>query len=494
MELSEIRKEIDALDEKLLPLFLERMEKCAQVAKYKKENALPVLNSGREQEILQRVREKAGSMGEYASRFFEDIMSISKDYQRAILGTWGLIGKSLPHSWSPKIHALLGCAEYKLFELGEEELGEFLKDNDIGGLNVTIPYKKTVMQYCDVLTDTARQIGSVNTLYVRDGKLIGENTDAFGLEYMIKRANIDICGKKTVIFGSGGASLTAQFVAKKLGASEVIVVSRSGENNYENLSRHYDAKILINTTPLGMFPKTGEKPAHPVLFPDCEGVIDLVYNPRRTAFILRAEELNIPCTDGLPMLVAQAARARECFTDTKVKPEKIEEIIAALRAETQNIVLVGMPGCGKSTVGAALAELSGREMIDIDAQIEKTAGCTIPEIFARDGEEKFRQLESDELEKAGKLSGKIIMTGGGAVKKEKNYDFLHQNGRIYFIERDISLLPRDGRPLSKGDLDAMYAERLPMYLRFADGSVKNNGTVEECANRIWSDFNENSRA
>lgn len=407
---------------------------------------------------------------------------------------FGLLGRKLGYSWSPPIHTALGCEGYRLLELEPEDLPAFLSRPDIGGVNVTIPYKRDVMPYCDVIDEAAQAIGSVNTLARRtDGRLYAWNTDAAGFCWMAERAGICFQGRKAVILGSGGASLTAQAMAKKLGAREIVVVSRSGADNYGNLDRHADAEIVVNTTPVGTYPNAGAAPVDLAVFPRCAGVLDVIYNPRRTALLLQAEALGIPCSDGLPMLVAQAKAAEEHFFDKAIPDSENERILAMLRRDTQNIVLIGMPGSGKTTVGAALAKLTQREAIDIDERIAARAGCSIPEIFARGGETAFRALEREETAEAGKQSGKIILTGGGVVKDQRNYASLHQNGRIYHLIRDLELLPTDGRPLSQGaDLAAMWAERAPLYARFRDAAIENSGTVEETAAGIWRDFCENS--
>ena len=407
---------------------------------------------------------------------------------------FGLLGRTLGHSWSVPIHRALGCAGYRLIELEPDELPAFLARADLGGLNVTIPYKREVMPYCDVIDPLAREIGSVNTLVRRaDGKLYAYNTDAAGFRFMARRAGIDFAGKKTLVLGSGGASRTAGACTKALGAREVIVISRSGEDNYENLSRHADADIIVNTTPVGMYPHNGAAPLDLRAFPRCAGVLDLIYNPRRTALLLQAEALHIPCSDGLPMLVAQAITAEERFFETTIKERETERILADLRREMTNLVLIGMPGSGKTTVGAALAALSGREAIDLDARIEEKAGCPIPEIFARGGEAAFRALEREAAAECGALTGKILLTGGGIVKTPENYASLRQNGRVYQLLRPLDLLPTDGRPLSQGaDLTAMWAERAPLSERFRDAAVENTGTVEETAEKIWRDHCENS--
>ena len=407
---------------------------------------------------------------------------------------YGLLGRKLGHSWSVPIHTALGCQGYRLIELEPEELEGFLSQPNIGGLNVTIPYKRDVMPFCDVIDPMAQAIGSVNTLTRRaDGKLYAFNTDAAGFCWMAERAGISFAGKKTVVLGSGGASLTAVACAKKLGAREVVVISRSGENNYGNLDRHADADIVVNTTPLGMYPNNGTSAVDLTAFPRCSGVLDVVYNPRRTALLLQAEKLGIPCSDGLPMLVAQAKAAEEHFFEKSIPDSENERILLQLRRECTNIVLIGMPGCGKTTVGQALAALAGREAIDVDQRIVERAGCSIPEIFAQGGETAFRALEREETAAAGKLSGKIILTGGGVIMDERNYAQLHQNGRIYHLIRDLNILPTDGRPVSQStNLHTLWETRAPHYARFRDVDVQNSGSVQETAQAIWRDFCENS--
>ena len=397
----------------------------------------------------------------------------------------GLLGEKLSHSYSPSIHAMLGDYEYRLYEKQAEELEEFLLHGDFRGLNVTIPYKKAVIPYCSELSETARAIGSVNTLVRRsDGTLYGDNTDAFGFRCMVERCGVSPAGKKALVLGSGGASLTVQAVLRSLGA-EVVVISRSGEDNYENISRHADAAFLVNTTPLGMYPNNGISPVSLDALPALEAVLDVVYNPARTALLLEAEEKGIPAVGGLRMLVAQAKAASEQFQGQPVADSEIDRIEAILSKQMRNIILVGMPGCGKSTLAKALGETLGREVYDADAEIERNAGMPIPEIFERFGEGEFRRLETEALRTLGKKSGAVIATGGGAVLREENYPLLHQNGIIVFVERDLEQLPTEGRPLSvKNNLAAMYEQRLPRYRRFADVTVRNDGCVEETRKAI----------
>ena len=407
---------------------------------------------------------------------------------------YGLIGETLKHSWSVPIHHELGCGDYRLYELKAEELEPFLKGNEIGGLNVTIPYKKAVIPCCASIDPYAAAIGSVNTLVPdEDGRIHGFNTDALGLSYIARRSGISFRGAKAVILGSGGTSLTAQAVARQEGAREVIVVSRSGENNYTNIARHSDADILINTTPVGIYPHNGERPIDLSVFPSLSGVLDVIYNPQRTALLMQAEEQGISHSGGLPMLVAQAVRAEEKFFGKAIPDSEIERIADLLRRDMTNIVLIGMPGSGKTTIGTLLAKISGRDTIDIDEEIVKAAGCSIPELFKTIGEEGFRKIETDTVRKAGKESGKIIMTGGGVVTRPENYAPLHQNGRIYQLERALFRLPVDGRPISqKTPVEEIARNRAPLYQAFRDVLVSNNASPEEAAKMIWKDFNENS--
>ena len=403
---------------------------------------------------------------------------------------YGLIGRTLGHSWSLPIHHALGCPTYRLMELEPDALPDFLRRDDLGGLNVTMPYKKTVMPFCDWIDPQAAAIGSVNTL-VRgdDGKLRAWNTDIIGFRSMACLAGISLTGQKVVILGGGGASLTVQAEARRQEAREIVVVSRRGENNYRNLERHADADVLVNATPVGMYPNNGAAPLDLTVFPALRGVLDLIYNPRRTALLLQAEALGIPCSDGLPMLVGQAAAAESLFFGTEISEELQFDVLSCLRQDRTNIVLIGMPGSGKSSVGRALALLTGREAIDIDKRIARRVGKSIEEIFASDGEAAFRELEREETANAGKETGKILVTGGGAVKDARNYDFLRQNGRIYHLIRDLSRLPVDGRPLSQQTpLSVLWEERKPLYERFRDVFVDNNGEISDTAEMIWSDF------
>ena len=398
----------------------------------------------------------------------------------------GLLGEKLGHSYSPQIHSMLADYEYKLFEKSPEELEDFLKSGEFDGLNVTIPYKKSVMPYCAELSPTAAQIGSVNTIVRRsDGSLYGDNTDAFGFENLIVHNGIEVKGKKALVLGTGGASVTAQAVLKNLGASEVVVISRKGEDNYENIAKHADAGIIANTTPVGMYPNNGKAAVDLTQFPKLSGVLDVVYNPARTSLLLQAEKLCIPCAGGLYMLVSQAKRSCELFTGNSIPDSEIDRIERVLSHQMQNIVIIGMPGSGKTAVSTMLAERLGRKIFDTDTIVSEKAGMTIPEIFAAQGEAGFRKLETEATAEVGKLSGNIISTGGGVVTVADNYELLHQNGVIVWIERDTNKLARDGRPISlSSDLNELYAARLPLYERFADIKADNNGDINDTVNAI----------
>ena len=398
----------------------------------------------------------------------------------------GLLGRTLGHSYSPAIHKELAGYSYQLFEVEPEQLGSFLTSGAFDGLNVTIPYKKDVIPYCAGLSETARAIGAVNTIVRRpDGTLWGDNTDAYGFSMLVQASGADVAGKKTLVFGSGGASLTAQYVLKTLGAREVVVVSRHGADNYENLDRHADAQIAVNTTPLGMFPNTGVSPVSLARFPELQAALDVVYNPARTEFLLQAERLGIPCANGLLMLTAQAKKSCEDFTGRPVPDIRITEITNSLAARMQNIVLIGMPGSGKTTVGTLLARQLGREFVDADLVLEAQAGMPIPEIFRREGEAGFRTRETAVLAQLGKQSGLVIATGGGCVTRAENYPLLHQNGVIVCLHRALEKLPVSGRPVSQAlGPEAIYAQRKPLYARFADHMISNDGAPEDTVRAI----------
>ena len=398
----------------------------------------------------------------------------------------GLLGRTLGHSYSPAIHAQLADYTYSLYEKEPDELERFLRSGEFDGLNVTIPYKKAVIPYCAELSDTARAIGAVNTLVRRpDGTLWGDNTDAYGFSMLVRSSGADVRGKKALVFGSGGASATAQYVLRQMGAREIVVISRHGENNYENLDRHADAEIAVNTTPLGMYPNTGASPVDLNRFPKLEAALDVVYNPARTEFLLQAEKLGLKRENGLLMLAAQAKKSCEDFTGESIADERIGEITKTLAAQMQNVILIGMPGSGKTTVGTRLADQLGRRFLDADTVLEQKAGMNIPEIFRLEGEDGFRRRETAVLAELGKQSGLVVATGGGCVTRPENYPLLHQNGTIFCLRRELSLLPASGRPVSQAlGAEEIYRRRKPLYERFADVMVDNDRTVDDAVRQI----------
>lgn len=415
---------------------------------------------------------------------------------------YGLLGRTLGHSYSPLIHHSLGNPAYTIFEREPEELAGFLAEEDIGGLNVTIPYKKTVLPYCAAVSDNVREIGAANTLVKRDGKLYAYNTDKTGFEHLVRSSGIAVSGADVLVLGSGGASLAVKAALHSLGAGSVTTISRSGPDNYDNISRHFNADVIVNTTPVGMYPNVLVSPLSLEGFQHLSGVFDIVYNPCRTAFLMDAEQRGIPFAGGLEMLAAQAVASHRLFFGSAsggAAPSEtlgaednrlIADIRKKLDCQAENIILIGMPGCGKSYVAYALNKLCGKPVVDIDTEIERTAGRSIPEIFAQDGEPAFRQLERSEIRKWGAKSGQILSLGGGAVLDDRNYAPLHQNGRIYLLRRDLDKLAMKGRPLStdRARLQQMEMERRPRYLFFRDAEIDNNGTVDQTAASVWKHF------
>ncbi len=405
---------------------------------------------------------------------------------------YGLIGERLGHSYSPPIHRVFGDYDYQLYPMPREELIRVLKERKFQGLNITIPYKKDVLPYCDEISPVVEKVGSANTLYFRDGKLCADNTDLPGFLFMLEKGGISLQGKKVIILGSGGTSLTAQAACREEKAREYIVVSRSGPVNYDALyHQHTDGEVIINTTPVGMYPGNLESPVDLAAFPRLSGVADVIYNPARTALLMKAKEMGIPCIDGLWMLVAQAWHAARHFLQAEIPEKKIGQAYRAVRQECMNLVLVGMPGCGKSTLGRKMAEKLRRTFVDIDAEIEKEAG-PIPAIFAKQGEAAFRDIESRVIARFGKESGLVIATGGGAVLREENIRALHQNGVVAWVKRPRELLSTAGRPLSKGAaaLAAMEKIRMPLYQACADYIVENEGALSQAVKCMEEGFYE----
>lgn len=424
---------------------------------------------------------------------------------------YGLIGRTLVHSYSKEIHEALGRYQYQLFSLAEDEMPDFINARDFRGLNVTIPYKKDVISLCDEVTDLARGIGAVNTLFWKNASgtgasesisqedkiLVGHNTDYEGFLYAASRAGIDFDGKGVLILGTGGTSLMARRAAADQNAAKIYIASRHPETDppsgselqnagilstvsYDQLPEIADSiDVIVNTTPVGTFPNNMQQVIRLKDFPGCQAVIDVIYNPFKTALLLEAEKLGLKYTNGLPMLVAQATAAAGYFLGTPGAFQKENQrIIKAMKQQMGNIVLIGMPGTGKSLIGKLLAELTGKTLQDTDTKIEEEAKMTIPEIFEKEGESGLRDRESAICKKLGKERNLIIATGGGAILRPENVDALRQNGTLVHITRSIDKLPTRGRPLSKNieTLKKMEAQRMPLYKAAADITFRNNYT------------------
>lgn len=401
--------------------------------------------------------------------------------------TYGLIGEKLGHSYSKLIHEMLGRYKYDLFSLDKEAFESFVSERKFGGLNITIPYKRAVIPMCDEVSSMAQEIGSVNTLYFNRGKLCGTNTDYQGFLYAADSAGISFKDKKVLILGNGGTSLTVRKAVRDRGASEILITSRRGESgciSYEDLTHHKDIRIIINTTPVGTYPDNGSRLILLENFPQCEGVIDVIYNPFATDLLQQAAAAGIPHTNGLPMLVAQATAAAEYFLGESGFQDENPRIISALEKDIENIVLIGMPGCGKSTLGKLLAEHTGKTFVDMDTVIEEKAGMSIPEIFEKYGETHFRNIETAVAAELGKENRQVIATGGGVILRPENMKALCQNGRIIFIRRPLENLAMNGRPLSKdlNTLKTMYEKRLPLYNKYSRLTIDAGEDINENVN------------
>ena len=408
---------------------------------------------------------------------------------------YGCIGEKLKHSFSKEIHNSLADYDYGIIEICRNELSAFATEMPFKAINVTIPYKEMIIPYLSEIDEMAKEIGSVNTVVNRNGRLYGYNTDFFGMRSLIEKIGIDLFDKKVIILGTGGTSKTSLAVARALGAKEILRVSRSakeGAVTYEELyEKHTDAEVIINTTPSGMYPNIFDTPVDLSRFTRLIGVVDAVYNPLRTPLILSAKKRNIPAEGGLYMLVAQAVRASEIFIDTSYDKKEIDRVFEKLLSEKESIVLIGMPASGKSTVGRLLRKKLGREFIDTDDLIVEAEGKSIPEIFSLYGEKYFRDAETRAVKKASEHCGAVIATGGGAILREENLDALRENGRLYFIDRPLKdLIPTSNRPLSS-DVESIkkrYSERYEIYKRCADVIIDATTDADGVCDRILEDF------
>ena len=408
---------------------------------------------------------------------------------------YGLIGEKLGHSFSPQIHQALSCEDYQLMPLTKDEFHQFMQAKDFCGINVTIPYKEAVFPYCANISEKAQAIGAINTIKrVTDENgevaLYGDNTDFDGVRYLLEKNGIDLSDKTVMILGTGGTSKTVTAVAKHCKVKKIITVSRTSGNgfiDYAMCKEEKEVEVIINTTPVGMYPHVGECPVVLKNYPRLRVVIDVIFNPLETALLQQAKNLGILAVNGLEMLVAQAKAAEEIFFEKKIADEKIDEIYRQLKREISNLVLIGMPGSGKSTIGKKLAKETGKVFVDTDSLIAEKANKKIAAIFAEEGEAGFRKLEQEVIAEVGKEHGMVIATGGGVIKKEANMDALKQNGNIVFIDRPLELLEvGNGRPLSQ-DREAvrkLYEERYALYEKNRDIQVKNTGTVMDTVREI----------
>lgn len=404
---------------------------------------------------------------------------------------YGLIGEKLGHSFSKDIHEMLGRYSYEIREIPKDGVDAFMKAKDFKGINVTIPYKETVIPYLDEIDAFAKEIGAVNCVVNRDGKLYGYNTDFYGMKALIEKSGIEIKDKKVLILGTGGTSKTAKAVLESMGAKTVLKVSRhpaEGEINYEEACvMHDDARVIVNTTPSGMYPNVDAQPVEIASFKELEGVVDAIYNPLRTKLSLEAEDINVKTICGLYMLVMQAIRAAEFFLNEEIDTAIGDEIFAKLKNAKESIVLTGMPGAGKSTVGKLLAKKLGLPLYDTDAEIEKREGRSIKDIFATDGEPYFRDLEAKVVAEISMKNPCIISTGGGVILRDDNVENLRRNGKVFFLNREPEhITPTDSRPLAndRRKVEELYKKRLPIYKKTADVELIVQRTPEYMAGEV----------
>lgn len=495
MELSEIRRQIDETDAQLLPLLLNRMHLCAQAGLAKHESGQGISHPQREREILTNVRQQSGKLAPYTEEMYQTLFDLSKKYQTELIAAldkrYLLIGRPLAQSISPRLHALFGNESYGKLPLNEDELKDFFAKRRFDGLNVTIPYKQVVIPYLDALSDRAAEIGAVNTVVCRaNGTLYGDNTDCDGFFYLLDRLGIDVRGRKALVLGTGATSRTAAYCLKKRGVAKILFVSRHGECNYETCYQQKDTLLIVNTTPVGMMPDIWTSPVDIARFPCLEGVVDVVANPLKTALVEAAQHLGIPAGGGLPMLVEQARAAEELFMGHDIAKEESNKTLRKTIAEQTNLVFIGMPGSGKTTLGMTVARILGRSFFDTDKMVEDRTGRTVQRIFETEGEATFRALESEAVAQACSGNGRVISLGGGAILNEKNRRAAAANGRIYLIVRAHESLTRRGRPLSSSTngLTAMLKERGPIYQSLCDRMINNATSKTQAVREITEDF------
>lgn len=495
--MKELRERIDTIDRLLLRLMEERMETAGAIGEYKQAHNLPMYDPVREKEKIETLgslvsRDKKPYMERIMAKIMEQCRTYEEDRQVESEATgaetgkasgetprFGLLGRRLGHSYSPQIHKALGGYDFGLFEKEPEEIEDYMRSGEFDGLCVTIPYKREVMKYMSEISEVAAAANSVNTIVRKqDGSLYGDNTDYFGFRYMVESEGFTIQDAKCIVLGSGGVSGTVKKALEDMGAASVTLISRKGEDNYDNISRHYDADIVVNATPVGMYPEVGVSPVDITGFTRCKGAIDLIYNPLRTKFILDAQRRGIPACGGMKMLVAQAAKGCRLFTGKEISSREIDLLTKKTEAEQGNIVLIGMPGAGKTSIGRALALMTGRRFIDLDSMIKEESGRFPSEIIESDGEGAFRDIETRTLAKA--LKGGIILAcGGGIVERDENRDIIRANSIVVQIRRDLNELATADRPISRDKgVKALYEKRADAYDSWSDLKVDNTGITE----------------
>lgn len=496
MSLNDARTKLDEIDDEIINLLEKRMEVSKEVKIIKKENGLNSLDLDREKSIIDKMSSKIAPEFRFMVPYvYGEILRSSE----SMIGdrVYGLIGKNLSHSKSKEIHARFSDYRYSLINIEKDELDAFFKNRLFKGINVTVPYKEEVLKYLDYIDPLAKKIGSVNTIVNNDGKLYGYNTDYEGFKYLVESNNIDYKNKKVIVLGTGGASKTIEEYLKNSGAEKIIKISRSGENNYKNIKKFSDFDAIINTTPVGMYPNNEECIIDLEEFNNLESVVDLIYNPINTKLIQEAKKRNIKAVGGLKMLLSQGYFASNLFLEKteEVDYDFLELSYHHILAELKNIVIIAMPGSGKSTIGEIIASEMYRRFIDTDLEIEKELGISIPEIFKKNGEEEFRKIESNIIKKYSKESGVVIATGGGSIIESRNRDLLKQNGYIVYLDRDLENLEISGRPLSKNleELKNLKKERERIYKDLADFTIKNiENKKEEIAIETIGKFYEDS--
>lgn len=475
-DIRECRRKIDKIDSEISRLLDARRDALEDIAHYKKKNNIPVFDENREQEIFNKINVNDGMV-------FRSILDASKEFQEAIIkaGTFGLISEKPIRSLSPLVHSFWGDYEYKLCPTRREKLGEILKDLSYDGFNVTMPYKELVFSMCQQHSPECFALGNVNTIKRElDGTLTGYNTDYFGFKYILEKNKIDVLGKKVVILGTGGAAKTCEAVCKDMGAANIYLVSRTGPINYENPDDYRDVEVLVNCTPVGMYPSNKEMPIDIRSFDKLEAVVDIIYNPYRTKLILAAEKRGLKTATGLEMLVAQAGKSAEIFCRGSIEDGDIEEVIDKVLGKVLNRCLIGMPGAGKSFMGRRIANVHQLPFVDTDAIFEQRFGQSPADYISEFGQDRFRIMESNIYEELAKESGQVIACGGGIVEMPENLEYLRQNGVVIWVKRSLDKLSKRGRPISqeKG-LEALYKERAELYESWSDFDINNNVTFKK---------------